>query len=79
MGPCAGAEYNLALSHSRLRSSAFHINEGADEFFPNFTKMKQTIGEEGGKGWELPFFLRIDVLWSMGKPITEMTLTPLQR
>jgi hypothetical protein len=75
MGPYAGADYNLTLSHSRLRSSAFHINKGVNEFFPNFTKMEHGIGGGGREGWE-PFFLRIDILWSMGNPIPEMTLTP---
>jgi hypothetical protein len=32
MGPYAGADYNFTLSHGQLRSSAFHPNDGADEF-----------------------------------------------
>jgi hypothetical protein len=28
MGPHAGVDYNLTLSHSRLRSPVFHPNEG---------------------------------------------------
>jgi hypothetical protein len=27
MGPYAGADYNLSLSHSQLRSLAFHPND----------------------------------------------------
>ncbi len=32
--------------------------------------------EGGGLGWELSLCLRIDILWSSGNPMPELTLTP---
>ncbi len=31
--------------------------------------------EREGKGWELTLYLRINILWSMGNPMPELTLT----
>jgi hypothetical protein len=37
-------------------------------------KIKREYEERGGNGWELTLCLRIDILWSMGNPMPELTL-----
>ncbi len=48
--------------------------------YSNFQNNKQEKGEGEGawKGWELTLCLWIDILWSMGNPMPELTLTPLR-
>ncbi len=43
-----GADFNLALSHSRLRSPVFHPND--DECFLNQSKIEQPIGKGRVRG-----------------------------
>ncbi len=50
MGPYAGADYNLTLSHRQLRSSAFHSHGDDDECFLNYSKMEQPIGKGRVRG-----------------------------
>jgi hypothetical protein len=74
------------LSHSRLRNPAFHpnckgwaqLNQSVD--FHNIFFMsigKGEYKEGGGLWWELSLCLRIDILWSSGNLMPELTLTPL--
>jgi hypothetical protein len=58
--PYAGADYNLTLSHSRLKSSTPTTN--ADDCFPNYSKIEQPIGKgrvrgRGTEGVELHYVL----------------------
>ena len=48
MGPYAGAD--LTLSHSQLRSPAFHSHDDDNECFPNYSKMEQPIGKGRVRG-----------------------------
>jgi hypothetical protein len=71
-GPYAGADYNLTVSHNRLRSPvSFPIRSNADECFPSYSKMEQPIGRGRGGSWL--YVLKIGILWSM----PELILTPL--
>jgi hypothetical protein len=45
-GPYARADYNLTLSHSRLRSPLLPTTTIGDKCFPNYSKMEQPIGKE---------------------------------
>ncbi len=54
------------------------LNQSVD--FQNIFFMsigKEEYKEGGGLGWELSLCLRIDILWSSGNPMPELTLTPL--
>ncbi len=67
MGPFAGADYNLTLSHSRLRSPAFppQRRRMAMNVSPIIQKTRQQVEKGrvggGGKGCGLTLCLRIDI------------------
>ncbi len=45
MGPYAGADYDLTLSHRRLLQLSTPTKMNADKCFPKYSKMEQPIGE----------------------------------
>ncbi len=78
MGPSAGADFDLTLSHSRQLRPAFQTNDiECRQMFPQIFKIeeqplgKRTVEKRGGKGWELTLYLKIDILWSMVNPMPE--------
>ncbi len=70
---CYRADYNLTLSHCRLRSLAFHPNYKGNGRV-GWGRSLLVVGHM----WELTSCLRKDILWSMvnvwATPIPELTL-----
>jgi len=76
MGPYAGADSNLTLSHIYVFDSEVQLSTrtttNSNECFAYYSKMEQHIGKrestvkDEGKGWELNLCLRIDIFRSMG-------------
>ncbi len=70
MGPYAGAD--LTLSHSHIRSPAFHSHDD-DECFLIYSKIEQPIGKgrvrgrgREGVGADFMPYNTVDIIWIMG-------------
>ncbi len=64
MGPSAGADYNLTLSHSRFQSY----------FTPQLHRERGRVEKVSPISWVHLYLSTI--LWNMGNPMPELTLTP---
>jgi hypothetical protein len=83
MRPYARADYNLTLSHSRLRSPAFHLNE-CRRMFPQLfkngkTKGKWSLSERGSAevGADVMSKNRDFMEHEQCHPMPELTVTPI--